>query len=87
VKWWPFRKRPAGAGPPKAPGFRLPRIRLPDRDQLLTSLRETCLVAGFFAVARGLWIIYPPATWIVCGALLIYVGLPKGRDPKPPERR
>lgn len=70
----------------KLPRFRLPRIRLPSRSVIVDSAREACLVAGFFMIARGLWLIYPPAMWLVCGAMLMYPALPK-RPPRPPERR
>ncbi|MGO4181217.1 hypothetical protein AB4Z17_08555 [Paenibacillus sp. TAF43_2] len=45
--------------------------------------RESCLVAGFFMLGYGIWSIYPPAAWIVCGGLLLWVGFPqkqKGGD-------
>jgi hypothetical protein len=84
VKWLLFSKRTAGQTDPEP---RLPRIRLPSRDKLVENVREACLAAGFFMLARGLWLVYPPAMWVVCGALLIYVGLPPRGVPKPPERR
>lgn len=43
------------------------------------TLREACLVVGFFGLARGLWMIYSPVMWIVCGLILLYVGLPPRR--------
>lgn len=42
-------------------------------------VREAFLVGGFFAVAAGLWMIYPPVALIVGGAMLLWTGLPKGR--------
>lgn len=67
--------------------FKLPRIRLPAA-QIKAKFRalkakitpenvkETCLLVGFFMVLRGLWLIYPPAMWILGGAGLIWFGLP-----------
>jgi len=46
-------------------------------------IREACLVAGFLMLAWGLRLIYEPAAWIACGALLIWLGLPPG-PPKSP---
>lgn len=39
-------------------------------------IREACLVAGFFMLVRGIWLIYPPAAWIVGGLILIWFGTP-----------
>lgn len=50
-----------------------PKIRGP---LLLEALRETCLMAGFLMLARGLWLLFPPVMWITCGVILIYIGLP-----------
>jgi hypothetical protein len=44
---------------------------------VVTALREVCLVAGFFSYAYGLWSLHPPTACIVCGALLMWIGLPK----------
>ncbi|MDB5053139.1 MAG: hypothetical protein JWM44_1189 [Bacilli bacterium] len=41
-------------------------------------IREACLVAGFLLLAIGLWLIYPPAMFLVCGLLLLWVGFPSG---------
>lgn len=60
--------------------LRFPRIRLPSRAAWAVALDLACLVAGAAALARGLWLIYPPATWVVLGLLLIASGLPlRGR--------
>ncbi|ELK38811.1 hypothetical protein D478_27756 [Brevibacillus agri BAB-2500] len=45
----------------------------------LETAREACLLVGFFSLARGLWLIYPPAMWLVCGLLLLWVGFPPKR--------
>gem|GEM_PF-1673926 len=66
MKLWPFSKRTAGS--PR-------RIRLPTRATILDVLREACLLAGFFMLGRGLWLIYVPLMWLVCGLLLLWVGL------------
>lgn len=39
-------------------------------------IKETCLLAGFSMVLRGLWLIYPPAMWIIGGMALVWFGLP-----------
>lgn len=53
--------------------LRFPRIRLPS----LPLLGDIAfLVAGVCMFARGLWLVYPPAMWIVCGGLFIWWGLP-----------
>lgn len=43
------------------------------------AIREIILIAGFFLFGFGLWLIYQPAAFIVCGALLMWVGLPPRR--------
>lgn len=50
-------------------------MKLPSID----ALREAVLVAGFLMLGRGLWLVYPPAMWLVCGSLLMWLGLPRGR--------
>jgi hypothetical protein len=39
-------------------------------------IKETCLVAGFLMLLRGLWLIWPPAMWIIGGVCLMWFGLP-----------
>jgi hypothetical protein len=55
--------------------FRLPRIRLP-RKSIKMIFEDTCLLAGFIMLARGLWLISPAIMWIVCGLLLMWCGRP-----------
>jgi hypothetical protein len=43
------------------------------------AIRELILVAGFFMLGYGLWRIYQPAAYIVCGTLLLWLGLPPRR--------
>jgi hypothetical protein len=48
-----------------------------------TFIRESCLLVGFFMLGYGMWLIYPPASFVICGTLLMWVGLParpKGGD-------
>lgn len=47
-----------------------------------TFIRETCLVAGFLLLGYGIWLVYPPAAFVICGGLLLWLGLPprKGGD-------
>jgi hypothetical protein len=39
-------------------------------------IREACLVAGLLILVRGVWLIYPPAAWIVGGLILIWLSIP-----------
>jgi hypothetical protein len=43
---------------------------------LLEYVRDACLLAGFLMVGYGLWRIYHPAAWVICGAMVLWVGLP-----------
>jgi hypothetical protein len=62
--------------------IRIPLKFKPTKPKLTDDhIREACLLAGFFALARGLWLIYPPAAWIACGLILIWLGIP----PRPPK--
>ncbi len=47
----------------------------------IENLREVCLVAGFLLLGYGLWLIYQPACYMVCGILLLWLGLPPRRKP------
>ena len=66
------------------------KIRLPSAMRNLTRMlkniklspefiKETCLVAGFLMLLRGLWLIWPPAMWIIGGVCLMWFGLPGKR--------
>ena len=46
--------------------------KLPDTKDLL-------IILGGFMVGNGLYAIYPPAMWIICGVFITYLGWPKGR--------
>jgi len=46
---------------------------------IVSTVRELLLVAGFLLLGYGVWLIYQPASYIVCGALLMWVGLPPRR--------
>lgn len=48
---------------------------------MLEYVRDACLLAGFFMIGYGLWLIYPPSALIICGAMVLWVGIP------PRERR
>ena len=41
-------------------------------------IREAIMVIGFAAFVFGVWQIYEPAAWVMGGALLMYVGAPRG---------
>ena len=60
--------------------LKLPKIRLPSQQKIDEIFRETCLVAGFVMFGRGLWLIWPPLMWLICGVLLMfsYFGFSKG---------
>lgn len=49
------------------------KIRLPSLKIKAQTIQELALLAGFLMLMRGLWLIYPPAMWIVGG---IYLMLP-----------
>ena len=39
---------------------------------------ELILIMGFFMIGAGLFMIYIPAALVICGAMLMYAGWPKG---------
>ena len=41
---------------------------------LVTALRELCLVVGYLMWGYGMWLIWPPLTFLTCGALLVAIG-------------
>jgi len=43
-----------------------------------SAVKEATVLAGFFMVAYGLYSIYPPVMWILCGAWLM-IPAKKGR--------
>jgi len=40
-------------------------------------LPDILMIIGFISVAYGLWQIYQPAMFIICGALVILLGYPR----------
>ena len=45
--------------------------------KVIEVIREVFIVAGFVMVGYGLYQIYPPAMFVVCGAALFLMGIPK----------
>jgi hypothetical protein len=56
--------------------LKFPNIRWPSREQIQDNFKELALIAGFFVLARGLYLIYPAAAWIVSGLVLLWLGWP-----------
>ena len=57
--------------------LKLPRIRLPSTDKAYDWLSELAMLAGFFMLGYGIWLIYHPAMWIICGVILLLFGFPR----------
>lgn len=58
--------------------FQFPKIRLPaitDRFK-----QEAGLTVGFLLFGYGIYTIYPPAAFIICGAMLMYFFFPRGGE-------
>ena len=56
--------------------LKLPRIRLPSKDTTYDWLSELAMLAGFLLFGYGLYLIYPPACYIICGISLFVFGFP-----------
>jgi hypothetical protein len=50
------------------------KIKIPD-----AFFSEACLVAGFLMLGYGIYLIFQPAAFIICGSLLLLLGLPPRR--------
>lgn len=50
------------------------------RDQL----SDLLAFAGLLILGRGLWLMYPPACWVVVGSLLLVFGILGSRPPGRP---
>lgn len=59
--------------------LKLPQIRLPSKPQIYDSAAELAMLAGFFLFGYGLWLVYKPLMWIVCGICLFLFGFPGRR--------
>jgi uncharacterized membrane protein len=59
--------------------LKMPNIRLPSREKTSDFISELAILAGFLMLGYGLYLIYPPAMFIICGACLIWFGFPKVR--------
>ncbi len=44
---------------------------------IFSILPDILMIIGFISVGFGLYKVYPPAMWIICGGLLILLGFPK----------
>lgn len=56
--------------------MKFPKIRLPSREKIEENVQETAIVGGFLMLAKGLYSIFPPVMWIICGVLLMLLGIP-----------
>lgn len=59
--------------------LKLPKIRLPSRETTYDFISELALLVGFFMFGYGIWLIYPPVMFIICGIGLFLFGFPRGR--------
>ena len=57
--------------------LRLPKFKLPARRNVEETIAELELMAGFAMLFYGLYILFIPAAFIVCGILLILSGMPR----------
>ncbi len=61
--------------------LKLPKIRLPSREKVREKtydwMSELTMLAGFLLFGYGLWLIYPPACYIICGICLFLFGFPR----------
>jgi len=58
--------------------LKLPKIRLPS-NKVYDWISEASMFAGFLMVGYGLWLIYKPLMFIVCGIALFLFGFPGRR--------
>ena len=38
---------------------------------------DAAILTGLIMVGKGLYMVFPPSMWVVCGCGLIYLGWPK----------
>jgi hypothetical protein len=48
-----------------------------EKRRLITA-PELLIIIGFLMIAAGLYLVYMPAALVICGAMLMYAGWPKG---------
>ena len=48
------------------------------KDKLIRNINEALFVIGFVMLGVGIYMIYHPAMYIVCGGLMVYAFMPKG---------
>lgn len=44
------------------------------------NIKEALLLGGFVSLEIGVWLIYPPAAFIIGGAILLWLGLPSKEE-------
>jgi len=59
--------------------LKLPKIRLPSRDTTYDLISELAMLAGFCMFGYGIYLIYKPAMFIICGICLFLFGFPGRR--------
>ncbi|MFA5385567.1 MAG: hypothetical protein WC364_13105 [Eubacteriales bacterium] len=54
--------------------LKLPKIRLPSEEKRQDLIQETALIAGFFMLFYGLYQVWPPLAFVICGCFLMVFG-------------
>ena len=49
----------------------------------IETITEILLLLGFILLGIGLYMIYKPSMFVGCGAILMYIGWPKGVNNEP----
>jgi len=49
----------------------------------IETIKEILLLLGFIMLGIGLYMVYIPAMFVVCGIILMYIGWPKGVKNEP----
>ena len=56
--------------------LKLPKIRLPSAEKTYDLISELAMLAGFLLFGYGLYMVYPPACFIICGICIFIFGFP-----------
>ena len=59
--------------------LKLPKIRLPSSEKAYDWISELAMLAGFLMFGYGLYLVFPPAMFVICGICLFIFGFPARR--------
>lgn len=52
---------------------------LKEKIMSIVSFKDVLMIVGLIMFGKGIYMIYPPATWIIVGGFIIFLGWPSNK--------